>query len=298
MLPLVTIVAISFNQEKYVVDALNSIKNQTYKNIQLIIADDGSTDKTKEIITDWVRNNWPEAIFLNHKQNKGITKNLNSALPYIKGKYYQFLGCEDNLLPGKISLQVKLLEENPEYGIVYSDMNRMDAEGLLEEKTHYNSKKINVPRTGWLYDYLLERCFITTTTALMRSEVLFNLGGDNEKLQVNDYDFWLRASKKYQFLYHPEVTIQYRVLATSVSNKKGIFTYRNGFLMLFFNYDSRKKYKPIFDSKMLAGIRMLESLKYKNTSLFSLRAFIKSGKIKFLYYWVKTLPLFITGKNG
>lgn len=297
-LPLVTIVAISYNQERYVIDALNSIKNQTYKNIQLIIADDASKDGTKDLIKNWIAENWPNAIFLNHTHNKGIPKNLNSALPYIKGKYYQFLGCEDNLLPKKISLQVKLLEENPEYGVVYTDMQRMDVNGKLEEKTQYTFKNTNVPISGWVYDALLERCFISTPSALMRTEVLFSIGGDNEKLEVNDYDFWIRASKKYQFLYNPAVTIQYRVLPTSVSNKKGIFVYRNGFLMLYFNYDRRKKYRKIFNKKMRTGIVLLKDLKFRKTAIFSLKAFIKSGDLKFLFYAFKTFPLLFFGENG
>jgi hypothetical protein len=174
----------------------------------------------------------------------------------------------------------------------------MGPDGSLLEKTHFTYKETNIPRSGWIYDYLLERCFISTPSVLMRTEVLMSLGGDNEKLEVNDYDFWLRASKKFRFLYHPDITIKYRILPTSVSNRKGIFVYRNGFLLLYLNYDRRKQYKPIFDRKMFAGIGLLNGLRYKKTALFALKAFLKSGRAKFLYYTFKGLPLLFTGENG
>jgi len=295
---LVTIVAISYNQERYVIDALNSIKNQTYKNIQLIIADDGSKDNTKQLISGWLKDNWPDALFLNHPVNRGVTKNLNSALPYVKGEFYQFFGCEDFLLPKKIELQVNILINNPDYAIAYSDMYRMDVDGNYFPKTFYTFKDSNVPRTGWVYDYLLERCFISTPSALMRSEVVKSLGGDNEKMGVNDYDFWVRASKKFQFIYHSDVTIEYRVLPTSISARKGIFVYKNGFLLLYYNYDRRKKYKPIFDKKMLTGLQMLTNMKYRKTPILAFKAFLKSGKIKFLLKSIQCSPLLLTGKNN
>lgn len=296
-LPLVTIVAISYNQERYVLDALNSIKNQTYKNIQLIIADDGSKDRTKELISAWITDNWPHALFLNHPQNQGVTKNLNSALPYVKGEFYQFFGCEDSLLPNKIEIQVTLLLNNPEYSIAYSDMIRMDVDGNHFPKTFYTFKDTNVPRSGWVYEYLLERCFISTPSALMRTEVVRSLGGDNEKLGVNDYDFWIRASRKFQFIYHKDVTIHYRVLPTSISARKGIFVYKNGFLMLYYNYDNRKEYKPIFDKKMQAGLTALFRMKYKKAPVFAFMAFIKSGKFLFLLRSIKYAPLLFTGNT-
>lgn len=295
--PLVTIVAISYNQERYVVDALNSVKKQTYKNIQLIIADDGSKDKTKELISTWIRENWPDAIFLNHPQNQGITKNLNSALPYIKGDYYQFLGCEDILLPNKVELQVKLLEDNKEYGIVYSDMYRIDADGNFLEKTQYTFKDTNVPRSGWIYEYLLERCFISTPSALMRTEVVITLKGDNEKLQVNDYDFWLRASRLFQFLYHPDITIKYRVLTTSVSHRKGVFQYKNGFLLFYLNYDGRKPYKQQFIKRLLFHTKNLYAEKFRYGSIYFTKAFFKTGNFEFLKFAVASIPFYFTSNN-
>jgi len=296
-LPLVTILAISYNQERYVIDTLNSIKAQTYPNIQLIIADDGSKDNTKKLIREWIPRNWPETIFLDHPVNMGVTKNLNSGLPYIKGKYYQFIGCEDLMMPYKIETQVELLENNPEVGIIYSDMYRMNEDGVLYDKTHYqHTGKYNIPASGMVYEKMLERCFIATPTALIKSEVLFTIGGDNEKLEVNDFDFWMRASKRYLFLYHSDVTMKYRLVSTSISAKGNLFHYKNGFLLYYYNYDNRKAYRKIFNSRMFFSIQNLHHLKFKKTSLFSLKAFFKSGDIRFLYFAFLSTRLIFNGK--
>jgi glycosyltransferase involved in cell wall biosynthesis len=283
-LPLVTIVAISYNQEKYVIDALSSIKNQTYPNIQLIIADDASSDNTKKLIQKWVAEKWPSAIFIDHAINLGVTKNLNSALPYINGNYYQFIGCEDNMIFDKIEKQVGILEKNPQYSIVYSDMYQMDAPGKLSQKTYYQSRMYDIPKTDSVYEGLLERCFISTPSALMRTRVLFDIGGDNELLDINDYDFWLRASKKYVFFYHPDVTMEYRVLPTSLSNQKGVKIFLSRFLMFYQNYNRKQPYKMMFDRKLLFNAKNLYSLKYRNCFFLFIKAFFKTGNLEYLKY--------------
>jgi len=288
--PLVTIVAVSYNQEAFVIDSLNSIRNQTYPNIQLIIADDGSKDNTKALIREWVKNEYPQALFLDHAVNQGVTKNLNSALPYIKGEYYQFLGCEDEMLPDKIATQVKLLQDNPGYSIVYSDMLRMSPEGVIEDQTHYQSKTYNVPHSGNVYKYLIERCFIATPSALMKTEVLNTVGGDNEALEINDHDFWMRASKDFLFLYHPNVTMKYRIMPESLSNRKGIIVYKNRFLLYYLNYNSSKEYKHLFDERLLFSAKNLFALKYKKCASLFFKAFLKSGKLKLLELAIRSIP--------
>jgi glycosyltransferase involved in cell wall biosynthesis len=294
---LVSIIAISYNQEEYIIATLNSILSQTYINIQLIICDDGSTDSTKILIEDWIKCKCPNAIFINHPYNIGITKNLNSALPFIKGEYYQFVGCEDEMLPHKIESQVKILENNKDISIVYSDMYRMNKNGIIEPQTHFEKNNYNIPRSGWIYKYLLERCFVSTPTALMRTRVLFAIGGDNEKLGVNDYDFWIRASKNFKFYYQKDITMKYRVLYTSVSNRNGIFMYVNNFLTFAMNYDNRLEYKYKFNHRLLFNVKNLYYLKFKYTSLFAFKAFKHSRNLLFIKYAIASLPLYFIGKE-
>ncbi|WP_207493422.1 glycosyltransferase family 2 protein [Aridibaculum aurantiacum] len=293
MQPLVTIVAISYNQEAFVADALDSVKAQTYSNIQLIIADDGSTDGTKNIIRHWIQEHWPTATFINHPVNLGLTKNLNSAREHVKGKYYQFLGCEDIMLPSKIEKQVAILEADPTIDIVYSDMYRMREDGTIEDATHFEKNNYNIPRNGVVYEELIKTCFISTPTALMRTEVLQTLNGYNENLSIDDFDFWIRASKQFRFLYHDDVTMQYRIMENSLSNKKGINRFRTRFLVYYYNYDKRKPYRSVFDERLRFSLKSLFYNGYNKTAWFSLKALLKTWNLFFAGMFFRSLPLLI-----
>jgi len=295
--PLVTILAISYNQERFVKAALDSVKAQTYPNIQLIVADDGSTDGTKAIIRQWLAANWPGAAFIDHPKNLGLTKNLNSARSFVAGKYYQFLGCEDIMLPGKISKQVELLESHLDVSIVYSDMYRMLEDGTIETQTHFQRNNYNKAHNGMVYYELIRMCFISTPTVLMRREVLDSLHGYNEHLTIDDYDFWIRASKQFQFLYHDDVTMNYRILENSLSNRAGIHRYKNRFLVYYYNYDRRKPYRQVFDERLRFSLKNLLSHHSKLTPLFALKAFIKSWQLSIGWLFLRSLPLLLKSNN-
>jgi glycosyltransferase involved in cell wall biosynthesis len=297
MQPLVTILAISYNQQQFVRDALDSVKQQSYSNIQLIIADDGSTDGTKGIIKQWISDNWPGATFIDHPTNLGLTKNLNSARQFIEGKYYQFLGCEDIMMPDKIARQVQLLENNSEVDIVYSDMYRMNEDGSIETQTHFEKNTYNQRLNGMVYHELIKTCFISTPTVLMRKKVIERLGGYNENLAIDDFDFWIRASKHFRFLYHDDVTMKYRILHNSLSNRAGIHKYKNRFLVYYYNYDKRKPYKKVFDERLRFSLKNLLQEDYKGTAVFALKAFAKSWQIYFGWIFLRALPLLIRNNS-
>lgn len=278
------------------IDTLNSVLNQTYPNIQLIIADDGSKDNTKKLIEEWIKEKRPDTTFLNHKINQGVTKNLNSAIPYIKGEFYQFIGCEDNMLPQKIEQQVQLLQSNPEFSIAYSDMQLMDTGGNIMPQTHYQQFVEEVPCSGDIYGELIKKCFITTPTALMRTEVLRTIEGDNEKLDINDYDFWIRASKHFKFLFHNDITMQYRVVPNSLSRRGGILIYKNSYLVYYLNYDKRKPFREVFDKRMMFYFKNLAAAGYKYTSVYAVKAFLKSYDWYYLYLGLRRMPLLLNGK--
>ena len=109
--PIVTVVALCYNQEKYVIETLDSIAEQTYSNIQLIIADDFSKDNSSIKIMDWIQNHSDlDITIIQNKSNLGVTKTLNKCIDIAKGKYYQAIACDDILMPHKIEKMVKALE--------------------------------------------------------------------------------------------------------------------------------------------------------------------------------------------
>jgi len=111
-LPLVSIMVITYNQSEFISDCLDSIVSQDYQNIEVIVADDGSTDKTIEILNNYALKYAGIVKIKSSKTNKGITVNSNLALSFCKGEYIAFTGGDDVFMPGKISRQIEWFLEN------------------------------------------------------------------------------------------------------------------------------------------------------------------------------------------
>ena len=109
--PLVSILIISFNQEAFIEEALKGALEQDYENLEVVVADDGSTDRTPDIILSYADRYKGRLVAIVGKPNLGITGNSNRGLSLCKGKYIAFQGGDDVFLPGKISAQVDWMEE-------------------------------------------------------------------------------------------------------------------------------------------------------------------------------------------
>lgn len=291
--PLVTIIAVCYNQEKFVAETLSSILHQTYKNIQLIVADDGSADNSKFIIRDWIEKNNPQAIFIEHKKNLGLTKNINSAIPYVKGEYFQIFGCDDLMRTNKISRQVSFLEQNKNWDIVYTDMMMMDESGNSMEKSYYEKHTYKKPFSGDMYAALIERFIIAAPSVLIRRKVLTELKSYDESLDYEDHDFFLRAAKRSRFYYMPEITVEYRVSPDSLTaTHTSLKFFRNSFIIFCKNFDDNKKYKSLFMQRLLFYTKNLYHLKFKHCSLYFFKAFLKTHSMVYLKYSVASVPFY------
>lgn len=296
----VSIIAVCYNQEKWVAQTLDSILQQDYKNIQLIIADDGSTDTSKEIIRNWINENAPQTKFIDHAKNFGLTKNINSALPFIRGDYFQVFGCDDIMLPNKISSQVNAFMQNPEAGIIYSDMQLMDADGRETGETYYEKHVYKKPFSGNMYEALIDRFIISAPSVLIRREVLDQLKNYNESLDYEDHDFFLRASKNFTFIYMPVVTVLYRVSGTSLSTAPTdeLKFYKNSFLIYYQRFDPSKKYREAYTRKLIFYTKKLYSLRFHDCSLYFFRAFLKTGKGIFFKYTVASISFYLPRRSS
>ncbi|HVX50754.1 MAG TPA: glycosyltransferase [Chitinophagaceae bacterium] len=297
--PLVTIITVCYNQERWVEETLNSIKNQTYPNIQLIVADDGSKDNSKQVIRKWIAENMPGARFIDHTINLGLTKNLNSALPYIKGEYFQAFGCDDIMMPDKIESQVQLLEENKDAAVIFSDMYFINTVGEKLPGSYFEKHAYKKPRSGTIYKDLIDRFIISAPSVLQRTSLLAELGGYNETLDFEDHEFFLRAAKKHPYLYTDNKTVLYRITGESLSTKRNeLKFFKNSFLIYYQNFDSRREYKPLFIKKLLFYAKNLYYQKFKYTYSFCIKAFTKTGNWQFLKYGIAGLPYYFISKKS
>lgn len=212
--PLVSILCGCYNQSKFILESLESIKNQTYKNYEIIIWDDASRDNSVSIIEKWIAENPNKAItFIKHESNVGICKSLNEAQTYTKGKYIQLLALDDILLPNKITRHVQILENSSsQYALVFTDANLMDNNSqLFQNKFIALHKKYLSLKTGNFFDDLLRGNFIPAMSILYKKEILTKIGEWDEDLVYEDYDMLLRLAKNYDFIIDDEISVIYRL---------------------------------------------------------------------------------------
>ena len=223
--PLVTVISLCYNNGRFVVQGLESVRNQTYKNIQHLIADDCSQDDSVAVIEEWIRKHNYKCTFIKRAKNLGICKGLNELLKLAKGKY--FSGVSDDVwLPEKTERQVQILENSPEeVGVVYSNTFQIDEYGNeLPGMGIQDPKAILVPHEGFMFDRLWEENRIPALTALTRRECFTQVGTYDENLYFEDWDMWLRISRKFRFVYDNKPSAKYRIISTSMmqANKEAI----------------------------------------------------------------------------
>lgn len=137
---LISIVLPTYNGEKYIVEMLDSVVNQNYRNIQLCINDDASTDNTYDICCKWVekhRGDFCEIILKQNNKNEGLSKNISKILRWAKGKYIMLADQDDVWLSNKVEKQVEYMESHPDCMISLCDRSVVDANLNLKVKSQY-----------------------------------------------------------------------------------------------------------------------------------------------------------------
>lgn len=216
---LVTVICLCHNQKDYVLEALHSVLNQTHQRVQLIVVDDASTDGSKEVIQEFISNH-KEAVHIDLFENLGSCKAFNRALPFATGEYVIDLAADDVLLPNRIEIGLKdFATASPKAGVHFSDAELIDAVG---NHLSYHSDRfphISIPQ-GDIYKEVIQRYFICSPTMLFKKEVIDSLGGYDEHLSYEDFDFWIRSSRSYEYIYSSEVLLKRRVLKNSLVSKQ------------------------------------------------------------------------------
>ncbi len=221
--PLVTVICLCFNHEKFVIECLNSVINQLYSPIQLIIIDDFSSDNSKKEIETWLQLN-PEIEFIINDSNLGITKSFNKALKLAKGEYVIDLAADDVLLPNCVMTQIKAFQNSifKNLGVVYGNAEIIRENGSFDSyffSVNDQKKVIQKRITGTIYENVLsDFSSICSVSAMIKKSVLDSLNGYDESLEYEDLDFWMRASRLYEFDFIDEPIIQKRIVTNSLAS--------------------------------------------------------------------------------
>lgn len=218
--PLVTVVVVSYNHSQFIKENLDSIKNQTYKNIQLIVGDDASPDHSVQFFEQWLQeNNYPaEKNF--HTKNTGLPTMLNECLELAKGKYIKIIAADDFLHPESIEKSVSALEKlGNEYGMSFSHTHAVNNDSqIIEDIADYDALGKIDPYI--FREELLKGNRIAALTVLLRTDVVRETGQYDAQFIIEDYYRWLKVSQKYLIAYIPEKLAYYRLHTDNISKVK------------------------------------------------------------------------------
>jgi glycosyltransferase involved in cell wall biosynthesis len=216
--PAVTVIALCFNHERFVIEALESIHAQTCQDFELIVTDDASRDSSPDLIADWLRQHRPDAHFIRHRSNAGLCPTLNEALARARGKYICMIATDDCWAPDRLERHLAVMAGQPDsVAVVYSDVAQMDEAGHPLPQNFIEQHRPGFsPPSGRLFSALADGNFIPAMAATIRRAALTAVGGYDERLSYEDYDMWLRLSARFDFVFCPGTVARYRIVSTSL----------------------------------------------------------------------------------
>ena len=197
-----------YNVEDYIAEAIDSILTQTYTDYELIIVDDGSTDRTPEIVRDNATDK--KVKIITNATNQGLTKSLNIGIAEAKGKYIARQDGDDISLPTRLAEQVAFMEENPKIALLGTDM-----QVLNEDKLHVKKRKNPNPT----FEDLLAHNSVVGASVMIRKSALDEVGVYDEAFRVTeDYELTLRMAKHFKVATLPKPLYVQRIRLASISH--------------------------------------------------------------------------------
>ncbi|HEA83799.1 MAG TPA: glycosyltransferase [Thermodesulfobacterium geofontis] len=229
--PLISVVIPTYNRAYILPKAIESVFNQTFRDLELIIVDDGSTDETPYLVVKY-------PLIYVRKPHRGVSHARNVGVLKAKGEFIAFLDSDDVFVPEKLEKQIKFLEKKPSYKIVQTE------EVWYKGKKRINPKKIHQKAEGWFFDRAIKLCVVSISTVLIKKEVFEEIGLFDENFPVcEDYEFWLRVSLKMPVgLIKEYLVIKSGGRPDQLSAMKGLDYYRTlALIKLFKNYQKDLK---------------------------------------------------------
>lgn len=226
--PLVTVFSLCYNTGRYVVEALECVRKQTFNNIEHIIIDDCSTDDSVSCISNWILQKKYKCTFIKNEKNIGIPAVFNKALKMANGKYITWIS-DDLWENNRLEKTISLFESMPDdVDIMFGIMKTINSEGNpigennpvislslsnpLQAKKIFSAKENATIISGQLVrNALFSKCFIPAPTVTVRKTLYEKIGDYDESLFIEDLDCWFRASAKSSFVYVPEILVSYRI---------------------------------------------------------------------------------------
>jgi len=214
--PLVSVIIPAFNSEKYIEQTITSALNQTYKNLEIIVVDDGSTDRTLEIVKQLSeKDNRIKYFSIPPAGRPSVPRNFG--IQKANGEFIAFLDSDDLWHKRKIANQLKRLIESPSAAFIYSMSITFGAVSLFSAQ--YELLPLPFRAAKNRNDLLKIGNTIPLSSVIVRKDNLLDVNGFDEDplLQIEDYDLWIRLSEINDFVFLPALFVKYRIHSTQFS---------------------------------------------------------------------------------
>ena len=218
-LPLVTVMIPCYNHEKYIKESIQSVIDQTYSRLELIVIDDGSKDNSIQIIEEMrlaCEQRFEHFQFI-FRENRGLSRTLNQGLSLARGEYFSIVASDDIMLPEKTAIQVDVFKKDSLITAVFG------AHQYIDDESHVVSVKKAVYREFNFQEIFYHQHDIPASSQMIKLNHLRDIGGYNENTKVEDWDLWLRLTGAgAKLVYIPDVIVGYRMHDSNLSKNKSL----------------------------------------------------------------------------
>ncbi len=207
--PLISVIMPVYNEEKYLSHAITSILNQSFKNFEFIIINDGSTDNSLNILNSFT----DDRILIINQENKGISISLNNGMNLSRGEFIARMDADDISRFDRLEIQYEFLKNNPEIGIVGSAVNVIDSKGKRWGKQTFIQSDVGV---RWLC--LTQSPFVHPSVMIRKECLEQNKLEYSDLRYVEDYDLWIRLLSFTKGFVIGQTLLDYRVHKSNITN--------------------------------------------------------------------------------
>ncbi len=255
--PLVSVPVVTYNSAKYIIDGLESVKAQTYKNIELVISDDCSTDNTVEICQKWLEENkdsFKRAILVSTPHNMGVAGNLNNAIRNCRGEWIKPLSGDDSFFPYSIAEYMKFISCNPKAQICFAKLKYNSTNDYIKQYNILYSRMFYYPYINSSqkkqFKEILRRLYIPGPGLIYKKELWSKVSGFDENYPFCEEDpFTFKVlNNNYRIYYIDKELYSYNINEGSLSHN-GIVLSRH--LRERIKYFRKEHYKHMLSNYMI-----------------------------------------------